>query len=100
LLSLTASCLLGLYHQALPALGLSIQCPLPFADVSWTPLLLPHEHHKEFISSRDLSNYKTLLSPPSEDPTKFKEVLKRLVAIYNTFYRGKQMTRICPRPSY
>nr|XP_008519256.1 PREDICTED: olfactory receptor 6C3-like [Equus przewalskii] len=72
----------GLCNQALPASGVSMQCPLRMypgpplqrIHVPWT--------------AADLLSYKTLLPPLSEDPTQFREELERLVAIRNPTHRA------------
>ena len=71
----------GLCNQALPALGVSMQCPLQMY-----PGPPPQRMHVPWTAA-DLLNYKTLLPPLSEDPTRSREELERLVAIHNPTHR-------------
>ena len=71
----------GLCNQGLSASDIPMQYPLRMypgpplqrIHVPWT--------------AADLLNYKTLLLPLSEDPTKFREELERLVAIHSPTHR-------------
>ena len=74
----------GLCNQALPASasGVPMQCPLRMS-----PGLLLQRIHVTWTAA-DLLKYKPLLPPLSEDLTKFREELERLVAIHNPTHRG------------
>ena len=71
----------GLCNQALPALGVHMQCPL---QMYLRPLL--QRIHVPWTAA-DLLNYKTLLPPLLEDPVKFREELERLVSVHNPTHR-------------